>query len=120
MSTEQWEKVKEIVSDALALPEQERPAFIRGVAADDVEILAEVESLLQWQAGIASGVPNLMQRSPGDPPADFGPGYVIDNRYRIDRLLGSGGFAEAWLASDLTLHGRPVVLKVLQRNEDAE
>ena len=37
---------------------------------------------------------------------------VVDGRYRIDYLIGSGGMADVWLAEDLELPRR-VALKVL-------
>jgi serine/threonine protein kinase len=40
-------------------------------------------------------------------PADV----VLSGRYRIVRELGRGGFGIVFLASDLQLHGRPVVVK---------
>ncbi len=39
-------------------------------------------------------------------------GMVIDNRYRVEYLIGSGGMADVWLAEDLELPRR-VALKVL-------
>ncbi|MGK2931820.1 MAG: PASTA domain-containing protein [Solirubrobacterales bacterium] len=39
-------------------------------------------------------------------------GDVIDGRYRIEALIGSGGMADVWLAEDLSLPRR-VALKVL-------
>ena len=39
-------------------------------------------------------------------------GMVVDNRYRIEYLIGSGGMADVWLAEDLDLPRR-VALKVL-------
>ncbi|MBN8866094.1 MAG: serine/threonine-protein kinase [Solirubrobacterales bacterium] len=39
-------------------------------------------------------------------------GMVVDNRYRIEYLIGSGGMADVWLAEDLELPRR-VALKVL-------
>ncbi|OAI40970.1 hypothetical protein AYO38_00890 [bacterium SCGC AG-212-C10] len=41
------------------------------------------------------------------------PSDVIDARYRLERLLGTGGMAEVWLGEDLRL-GRWVAVKILR------
>ncbi len=41
------------------------------------------------------------------------PADVIDSRYRLERLIGTGGMAEVWLAEDQRL-GRWVAVKVLR------
>jgi serine/threonine protein kinase len=39
-------------------------------------------------------------------------GTMIDERYRVDRKIGSGGMADVWLAEDTELD-RPVAIKIL-------
>src|SRR5919112_5590010 len=46
--------------------------------------------------------------------ADVAEGTVVDNRYRVQRRIGSGGMADVYLADDSQL-GREVALKVLHR-----
>ncbi len=41
-------------------------------------------------------------------------GSTLNNRYRLDKLIGEGGFAKVFLATDLEL-GRQVALKVLEQ-----
>lgn len=45
-------------------------------------------------------------------------GRVLDDRYRLDRWVASGGFGEVWQATDLVL-GRPVAVKVLRPDRAA-
>lgn len=42
-------------------------------------------------------------------------GSTLNNRYRLDRLVGEGGFAHVFLATDLEL-GRQVAIKILDAN----
>ena len=44
--------------------------------------------------------------------ADAQPGSVLDQRYRLDRKIGSGGMADVWLADDTELD-RKVAVKIL-------
>ena len=49
------------------------------------------------------------------------PGTLIDERYRVEYLLGSGGMADVYCATDLQLD-REVAIKLLYRRfaQDAE
>ncbi|OIV37145.1 hypothetical protein BIV57_12505 [Mangrovactinospora gilvigrisea] len=49
------------------------------------------------------------------------PGDMLDNRYRISRRIGAGGFGAVWEATDTRLN-RPVAIKVITHGggEDAE
>src|SRR5688572_20917101 len=40
-------------------------------------------------------------------------GQLLDERYCIDRELGHGGIGAVYLAHDLKLHNKPVVIKIL-------
>src|SRR5262249_1524329 len=44
--------------------------------------------------------------------ADASTGAVVDERYRLDRKIGSGGMADVWLADDTELD-RKVAIKIL-------
>jgi eukaryotic-like serine/threonine-protein kinase len=47
--------------------------------------------------------------------ADQQSGAVVDERYRLERKIGSGGMADVWLAEDTEL-GRKVAIKILHDN----
>ena len=53
--------------------------------------------------------------------ADQERGTVVDERYRLDRKIGSGGMADVWLAEDTELD-RKVAVKILHDNfaQDSE
>jgi predicted Ser/Thr protein kinase len=48
-------------------------------------------------------------------PAPFEPGVVVAGRYRVDHLIGRGGFGEVWEGEDL-LSGALVAVKLLGRH----
>jgi eukaryotic-like serine/threonine-protein kinase len=48
----------------------------------------------------------------GEAVAAIGAGTLLKDRYRLERLLGRGGMASVWLASDLVLE-RPVAVKII-------
>ena len=45
------------------------------------------------------------------------PGYLVSGRFRLESLLGQGGFAQVWKATDISL-SRPVAIKVLHPTVD--
>jgi hypothetical protein len=46
MSTESWERTKEILEQALRLAPERRPAYLDSACGADAELRAEVESLI--------------------------------------------------------------------------
>lgn len=46
-------------------------------------------------------------------------GEVLDGRYRLDRMLGQGGFGVVWAAYDSNI-GRPVAVKVLSEEKASD
>lgn len=46
------------------------------------------------------------------------PGTVVEDRFRLKRLLGAGGTGAVWLATDDEAHGAEVVLKILHPHFD--
>lgn len=46
-------------------------------------------------------------------PEPIAPGYLLNQRYQIEKELGHGGVGVVYLARDTKMHDRPVVIKVL-------
>ncbi len=112
------ERVRTILAAALALPEEERLAFVRRESGDDAEVCAELEGLLAVHDSAAgfldTPLPELLGAAlpaTGHLPA----GMLLANRYRLKSLLSVSSFATVYLAEDEHIVQRPVVIKVLDQ-----
>lgn len=73
----------------------------------------ELRTRVQRPAGAATPPPQK-------PTAEFGPGAVVEGRYRLETKLGAGNFGAVYRATHVDL-GRPVAIKILQtRVEESE
>lgn len=122
-----WDRIQEIYYSTLPMPQSERSAFIANACDHDPVLVREVTSLLKaddsaagflessvFELGlkiISSGSAKISADVNGS--ADSLVGTTIDQKYLVERELGHGGMGKVYLARDLTLHNRPVVIKVL-------
>ncbi len=119
---EKWGRVEELFHQAIALPPEERRAFLEDNCEHQPEILNEVSSLLaNHSAGdeLISGL-NAAE-SFGDAllrTQRLPVGKVI-GEYEVVSVLGRGGMGEVYLARDLRL-SRNVAIKVLPRLYSAD
>src|SRR5215213_11709400 len=122
-----WDRIQEIYDSTLPMPQSERSAFIASACDEDPFLVREVTSLLKaddtsgcflespvFELGLKIISSNSAKRSAStNGSADVLVGTTIDQRYLVERMLGHGGMGKVYLARDLTLHNRPVVIKVL-------
>lgn len=123
MSQPNWDRIQEIYHAALALPRSERKAFVVKACAGDAALEHEVRSLLD-----ADDSPSGILKSPiVELPLEISSasdqthpskaeellGTTIEERYLIEKKLGHGGMGQVYLARDLKLDRRAVVIKIL-------
>jgi len=122
-----WDRIQEIYYSTLPMPKSERNAFIASACDEDPFLVREVTSLLKADDSSAGfleasvfelGLKIISSDSAkkfttGSGPADGLIGTTIDHKYLVERVLGHGGMGKVYLARDLTLHNRAVVIKVL-------
>jgi len=105
-----WKAVRGILEEALALPEADRPAFVKKAANGDPVILAELESLLANSQTTSTWIDNTIA-IPLEEALELPPGHRLA-QYEIVEKLGSGGMGIVYLARDLRLD-RLAALKLL-------
>jgi serine/threonine-protein kinase len=108
-----WGRVEALFDEAAALPATERAAFLSSACGEDLEVRAEVESLLAADARAAEflGRPAVSVAAPPSPPTLVGRRV---GQYRVEAKLGEGGMSTVYLAVRAdAAYQQKVALKVL-------
>ncbi len=112
--SERWERTTSLFNAARQLDAADRLEFLRVACGQDVELRQEVDRLL---AADTTDDDDFL-RTPAwvldtrTPDVLISVGQIINDRYRIDAELGSGGQGQVFRATDRSL-SRDVVVKVM-------
>src|ERR1051325_10170987 len=120
MSPEQTARVRAILRYVQDVPPEEREAFLEATCPD-LEVRAEVNRLLE-ERQVATDVVGERADIPASQSSRVPllPGTVLKDRYALGRQIGKGGFGQVFLACDLQLHSRQVVVKALLEENTAD
>lgn len=122
-----WNRIQEIYHLALAVPQPERSAFLAEACNNDPVLMREVASLLRadelangflespvFELGLKVISTQNFELLPATETDENFVGTTVDGQYLIESNLGRGGIGKVYRASNMKLHGRPVVIKVLR------
>jgi serine/threonine protein kinase len=118
MKTQQWERTKQILEEALRLAPEQRTTYLNSACGQDSELRAEVESLIRSHesAGsqfLAAAAPEILELSSAGAPVQTRPNLVIGN-YRLLEEIGHGGMGQVWRAEQTAPVRRQVALKLIK------
>jgi eukaryotic-like serine/threonine-protein kinase len=121
VTVKNWERVKELLDEALALAPEQRARFLDEACDSDCELRAELESLLSFGEGIRSDFlesplsGKMRQTVLGiESAGSLSEGQIFAQRFHLIRKLGEGGMGQVWLAEQLSPVRRPVALKLIK------
>lgn len=119
MNAELWKQVDALLDDALELPPEKREQFVAEACAGNDELRDEVMSLVRAQSQASGFMEHSAMKVAAQVLAQDSSLMIVESlvgkeigTYKIERLLGTGGMGEVYLAREAKLN-RLVALKIL-------
>jgi non-specific serine/threonine protein kinase/serine/threonine-protein kinase len=118
MTTDRWERTKQILGEALQLAPEQRRAYLDSACGEDVELRYEVESLItsheeagsQFLGAAASEILEFTSSA----NAPHAPLNKVIGNYRLVEEIGRGGMGQVWLAEQTAPVRRQVAFKLIK------
>src|ERR1700678_2814907 len=121
MSTHVWQKVEEILHQAMALAPEQRPEFLDTACGSDADLRAELNSLLLAGEDLSdeflkSPLRGVLERQivEIESASALAAGQIFAQRFELVRKLGEGGVGQVWLAEQLAPVRRQVAVKLIK------
>jgi eukaryotic-like serine/threonine-protein kinase len=115
MPVERWQRVKELLHQAMQLLPEGRARFLDDACSAEPALRAEVESLLVADAQVPA---DFLLRAPAagerEDSAGLQAGQTIAQHFRLLSQLGEGGMGQVWLAEQTAPVRRQVALKLIK------
>jgi hypothetical protein len=121
VTIENWQRVKELLDQAIEMAPEQRAKFIEEACGSDGALRAELESLLSAGDGLSADF--LQSPLPGefgremqgiDSAGTLAAGQIFADRFNLIRRLGEGGMGQVWLAEQTSPVRREVALKLIK------
>lgn len=118
MNSEEWQKVKSILSEALELPDKEQLPFLIEACSGDEKILDEVTSLLAVRNAERNYFDTEMLDREPDRIYDLSDSsHEIFGNYQIVKEIGHGGMGIVYLGKRIDGEfSQKVAIKIIRRN----
>jgi serine/threonine protein kinase len=124
MTAAQFQQLERFFEQACEIPPAERAAFVQRACIDDAEVRCKLEKLLARDRGNQSfletpALPNGFRvHKLSDLEAGLREELEREGRFRIEALVGEGGFGIVYRAEQLRPVRRTVALKVIKPGMD--
>jgi eukaryotic-like serine/threonine-protein kinase len=121
LSTHDWQKVEELLHQAMALAPEQRAEFLDAACGSDAELRSELNSLLRVGEDLSpeflnSPLRGVLEREIGgiESVSALAVGQIFAQRFDLLRKLGEGGMGQVWLAEQVAPVRRQVAVKLIK------